>query len=332
MQNQMRSYLSKSSLISLTISLFIFLHSTNGVAEVPWQKNALKQIPPGFDVPEISLLSDNFHVGQYFSSSRGDDADYLVWIPQSYSEVKSYNLVIFLGGGMGSMYNMAAELDQQLTLLQDSELENFIFLAPDLNCFSLWANVSAVDGPTIVSEMKEEIALHVKLSGRTFLIGHSNGGAGAIHLALTQPQSFLSVAAINPTLLMWSPFAITDQQLEDYQKNYAPDISLSDLKLLLSSIRTEFETDEAWQAFDPYNLIKNISIQIPISIYSGKKDPLGFWYLSQEFVKEAAKNNITISLYEDLDQGHEIGQSFKEIFKQFKNTYIEQNKVQLLNN
>lgn len=301
-------------ILALTIT---FAYSLSWAA-LPWDKNSLTEIPAYQNFPAQSLTIRNLHKGTYFSSVQGDDADFIAWLPDSFDPLKKYDLIIFLGGGTGSMWQFGTYAEELRALMADHIFDKYVIVSPDADNFSLWGETSQFDGPAVVIELKNLIQSKIKYSGKSFVIGHSNGGPGAINLAYTNPKDFSSVVAISPTLIPWSPFSYNSQDIDEYIKNYAPTFTAVFFDTVLQGIATIYGTSAQWDKFDPYKHITNDKLNIPLAIFTGSKDELGFYHLSQLYTDFAKKNGVQILYSEDPNRGHAIGNALKQSLEFFQ--------------
>jgi S-formylglutathione hydrolase FrmB len=275
--------------------------------KLPWDAAPLKAIDyRGF---HWDLKRDNFRVGTYFSKVMNASKKFTVALPPHFQTGKPVQIIYFLGGGNGTMYQLPLSLDETT-----AEFENILIVAPDSELWGLWADTPTSPNTQIALEFIDYIESQIPHTAKRLLIGHSNGGAGSLHMAFLKGSYFDAVVAASPTLLPWSPFSVTDDQINDHIKNYcSPDTTLAYFRGALTRVATSFGDEVHWNDFDLYRRLRTQTLQTPVGIFTGAKDSVGFFHLSQLFVAEAKKLKQPIEYFEQPDRDHSIGDTWTEI-------------------
>jgi enterochelin esterase-like enzyme len=181
----------------------------------------------------------------FYSSALDRDMSYYVYLPPGYaSEGRRYPVLYMLHGAGGSKdewpaYGLATNVDRSIV---SKDINPLIVIVPqgDLGYWVNWANGGARWGDYIARDLRR----HVDATYRTLpdashraIGGLSMGGAGAMQLAFTHPETFGVVAAHSPSLhLDDGTFAGIYGTGSDFQQRepmdlvvWAPDIE--DLKI-----------------------------------------------------------------------------------------------------
>jgi S-formylglutathione hydrolase len=103
----------------------------------------------------------------------------------------------------------------------------------------------------VVSELPEAIAANFPIRDtHQGIMGHSMGGYGALMIALRNPGRFKSVSAFSPI--------VAPSQVPWGQKAFSHYLG---------------ENQDAWLAYDPTHLVKDVPERLPILIDQGNADP-----------------------------------------------------------
>ena len=132
------------------------------------------------------------------TTARGLTVHYKVVLPGGYDASKSYPAIIALGGGPQTMNTVDAVLNRNLRA--EAEKRGYIVFAPAAPDGQLFFE----SGDRIFPDFLKEILSHYKIEGGKFhIVGPSNGGIAAMHVAAAHPQYFTSVTAFPGYL--WEP-------------------------------------------------------------------------------------------------------------------------------
>jgi len=164
------------------------------------------------------VKTNNFDLGEvlnhsYFFEEANKDQSYSLYIPNSYDNSKSYPLIILLHG-LGSNPN---QIINYKGIITEAENRGYILAAPYGYNERGWygSRGKGKDGigfgkdndPDNLGELSEKDVLNVlKIMkkefsvnpNRIYLLGHSMGGAGALHLASTYPNEWAGLACLAP--------------------------------------------------------------------------------------------------------------------------------------
>lgn len=125
---------------------------------------------------------------------------YKVVLPNGYDAAKAYPAVLAFGGGPQTMNTVDRVLDSNLRA--EAEKREYIVIAPAAPDGELFFE----DGDRIFPDFLKAILADYKIrDGKFHIIGPSNGGIAAFHVAAANPQYFLSVTAMPG--YMWEPSA-----------------------------------------------------------------------------------------------------------------------------
>lgn len=128
----------------------------------------------------------------------GVTVHYKVVLPDGYDASRAYPGIIAFGGGPQTM----ATVDRVLTrnLQPEAEKRGYIVVAPAAPGGMLFFE----EGARIVPDFLKMILEDYKIQeGKFHIVGPSNGGIAALHVAAGAPQYFLSVTAFPG--YMWEP-------------------------------------------------------------------------------------------------------------------------------
>ena len=123
---------------------------------------------------------------------------YKVVLPSGYDPAKAYPGIIALGGGPQTMNTVDGVLNRNLRA--EAEKRGYIVIAPAAPEGQLFFE----DGARIFPEFLKMILADYKIQdGKFHIVGPSNGGIAAFHVAAANPQYFVSVTAFPG--YMWQP-------------------------------------------------------------------------------------------------------------------------------
>ena len=123
---------------------------------------------------------------------------YKVVLPNNYDASKSYPAIIALGGGPQTMNTVDSVISRNLR--PEAEKRGYIVIAPAAPEGDLFFE----EGARIFPEFLKLIQSDYKIQDNKFhILGPSNGGIAAMHVAAANPQYFLSVTAFPG--YMWEP-------------------------------------------------------------------------------------------------------------------------------
>ncbi len=138
----------------------------------------------------------------YVFEPTGETLPYAVFIPTSYNADQPTPLVVSLHG-LGRTYDWLMGYDG---FLDDAEAYGFIVVTPLGYIRRGWygsratddaviAERSEADVMNVIDRVKKEFSVD---SNRTYLWGHSMGGAGTYHIAVSNPGMFAALAVAAP--------------------------------------------------------------------------------------------------------------------------------------
>jgi predicted esterase len=128
----------------------------------------------------------------------GVTVDYKVVLPSGYDAAKAYPAILAFGGGPQTMNTVDNVLNRNLRA--EAERRGYIVVAAAAPDGALYFE----DGARVVPEFLKAIQADYKIQGNKFhIVGPSNGGIAAMHVAALNPQLFLSVTAFPG--YMWEP-------------------------------------------------------------------------------------------------------------------------------
>jgi len=123
---------------------------------------------------------------------------YKVVLPSGYDPAKTYPAILAFGGGPETMNTVDNVLSRNLR--PEAEKRGYIVIAPAAPDDELFFE----GGARIFPEFLKMILADYKIQDNKFhIIGPSNGGIAAFHVAAANPQYFLSVTAFPG--YMWEP-------------------------------------------------------------------------------------------------------------------------------
>jgi poly(3-hydroxybutyrate) depolymerase len=132
------------------------------------------------------------------TTARGLTVHYKVVLPTGYDAAKAYPAIIALGGGPQTMNTVDAVLNRNLRA--EAEKRGYIVVAPAAPDGQLFFE----GGDRIFPDFLKQLLSDYKIEGGKFhIVGPSNGGIAAMHVAAANPQYFRSVTAFPGYL--WEP-------------------------------------------------------------------------------------------------------------------------------
>lgn len=128
----------------------------------------------------------------------GTTVQYKVVLPNGYDAARTYPGIIAFGGGPQTMNTVESVLDRNLRA--EAERRGYIVIAPAAPDGDLFFET----GDRIFPEFLKLMLSTYKIEGGRFhIVGPSNGGIAAFHVAAEFPQYFRSVTAFPG--YMWQP-------------------------------------------------------------------------------------------------------------------------------
>jgi predicted peptidase len=123
---------------------------------------------------------------------------YKVVLPTGYDAAKAYPAILAFGGGPQTMNTVDSVLSRNLR--PEAEKRGYIVIAPAAPDGQLFFE----DGALVIPGFLKAIQADYKIQDNKFhIIGPSNGGIAAFHVAGKNPELFLSVTAFPG--YMWEP-------------------------------------------------------------------------------------------------------------------------------
>jgi pimeloyl-ACP methyl ester carboxylesterase len=283
---------------------------------LPWRAEAMTEVPPFMGEPATPIVSKQFHQGEYYSQVKGEMALFTVRLPKYFDATKPYDVLIFLGGGENSMYQLIWETDELDSELNDNSIyRNLIFASPYGAKYSLFGKTKTFDGPSFIVEFRNYIASQIKTTGRFLALGHSSGSIAPLDMALNHPDLFTAAVSVSPCFIPWPIFHLVDHraEIDDFVQKYTQDYSTDRLiRVYNGVVGGVFGTEDNWNVFDPYQQLRSKTPQIPFLILGGAKDSLGYWKWGQDFVNYAKTLGVTIPISIDPNRDHEVGLGIRE--------------------
>ena len=148
----------------------------------------------------------------YDFKEAGKDMEYALFVPTNYDKEKKSPLIVALHG-LGSN---PQQIMKYRGLTDLAEKYGYLVVAPMGYNSSGWYGVKAAtkfskskDAPENLAELSEKDVMNVLAltrkefnvdDNRIYLMGHSMGGGGAVHLALKNPDLFAALGPIAPAL------------------------------------------------------------------------------------------------------------------------------------
>jgi poly(3-hydroxybutyrate) depolymerase len=134
------------------------------------------------------------------TNTRGLTVHYKVVLPSSYDATKTYPAIIALGGGPQTMNTVDSVLNRNLRA--EAEKRGYIVVAPAAPDGQLFFE----EGDRIFPDFLKQLLADYKIeAGKFHIVGPSNGGIAAMHVAAAHPQYFRSATAFPGYL--WEPTA-----------------------------------------------------------------------------------------------------------------------------
>ncbi|HVY63669.1 MAG TPA: alpha/beta hydrolase-fold protein [Gammaproteobacteria bacterium] len=124
--------------------------------------------------------------------------EYKVVLPDGYDPAKEYPAILALGGGPQTMNTVDGVLERNLRA--EAEKRGYIVVAPAAPNGDLFFYGGARIFPAFLQQI---LAAYRIAGGKFHIVGPSNGGIAAFHVAAAYPKYFLSVTAFPG--YMWQP-------------------------------------------------------------------------------------------------------------------------------
>jgi enterochelin esterase-like enzyme len=257
----------------------------------------------------LDYPSKNFYQGEYESLVTGTKKTFIVRLPKKYVTGAPVDVVYFLPGGAGFATGMPENFKDLGHYLNDSLFDNALFVAPDAGNYGMWSDSQKFKNTQVVLELIKYIESNVPHTDSRILMGHSLGGAGAMHFAFDYPEMFDGIASISPAIFWWSPFEVSDDEIRSYVRDYAPKQTFEYFKKSVEAVKFSFASPEAWTQYDFYHRIQTKNLPTCYAIFTGDQDPLGFHHHSREFIKKANSYGKKIFYREEAGREHDIGKA-----------------------
>lgn len=136
----------------------------------------------------------------------GTTVHYKVVLPEGYDPTHAYPGIIALGGGRQTMNTVDRVLSRNLAT--EAEKRGYIVIAPAAPDGQLFFE----DGARIFPEFLRVMLADYNIEGGKFhIVGPSNGGIAAFHVAAANPRYFLSITAFPG--YMWQPSVVKLQAI-----------------------------------------------------------------------------------------------------------------------
>jgi poly(3-hydroxybutyrate) depolymerase len=137
-------------------------------------------------------------VTEHTKKIAGMTVHYKVVLPGGYDASRTYPAILAFGGGPQTMNTVDGLLTRNLR--PEAEKRGYIVVAPAAPDGQLFFD----GGDRIFPEFLKQILAEYKVEGGKFhIVGPSNGGIAAFHVAAANPQYFVSVTAFPG--YMWEP-------------------------------------------------------------------------------------------------------------------------------
>jgi len=262
---------------------------------------------PWSSTPHPEYKNPVFYDGWMESSVLSKKTHYLVLVPPGLNPNKIKQVIFYFPGGNGKAINMAAELDPFVSDFVET-LSHTVILAPDsLGSLNMRSNTPGQPVEDLTLETMNYILKELQVKRKPFLVGHSMGGAAAIHFAFMHGNKFRAISSISPALFNFSPFEITDSQLANWIELHSRKQDFQFFKNYIEGIKLSFVAPEYWESFDLYTRLSKEQLPYCFKVYVGAKDTFGFDYLVKEYINYAASIGKRVKYYMDPNREHAIG-------------------------
>lgn len=184
-----------SLIVLLVISLSACLPTTSKPGdEDPLSEATMSIQPEATSLPLFSAASINPGSMQAFSfsSSVGQEIDYVLYLPDEYHEDRAWPLIMSLHGDKGRKHNVEdARIMNPLYSLDPETVFPFILVAPVSQTGS-W-NIYHQSLNELLDALSESLSIN---QNGLILTGLSAGSYGAWHYALSEPDQFAAFVAV----------------------------------------------------------------------------------------------------------------------------------------
>lgn len=200
--------------LARTISIFpaflLFLAAIAAPAPVGAQVDAA--VDARTAAPTLERIEDR----RYFFEAAGDSMVYALYVPSTYDQADDPVPLLVLLHGLGST---PGQIMRYQGITDEAEERGWIVVAPMGYNRGGWYGSQGPglprvgrlggDGPENLGELSEQDVMNVLEltleefnvdSDRVYLMGHSMGGGGSWHLAITHPHRWAAIAPVAPAI------------------------------------------------------------------------------------------------------------------------------------
>jgi poly(3-hydroxybutyrate) depolymerase len=184
------------------------MKSTSAVLFLLLVVNLVRGQEPAKKDPAKSTTS-RIEKKEYPFKEAGKDMEYALFVPTTYDKEKKTPLVVALHG----LYSNPQQIMHYPGLTDQAEKRGFIVGAPmgynSQGWYGSRGSKSTKSKPENLGELSEKDVMNVLAlirkdfnidDNRIYLMGHSMGGGGTMHLALKYPEIWAAVAPIAPAI------------------------------------------------------------------------------------------------------------------------------------
>lgn len=164
--------------------------------------------------PVVEVVKGEVLSRSYFFSEANREQTYALYVPHSYDAAKKAPLIVLLHG----LRSNPNQIMRYQGVIPEAEKRGYVLVAPygynergwygsrgkgkegrgfgkDSDPDNL-GELSEMDVMNVLSIVQAELSIDLE---RTFLLGHSMGGGGALHLAATYPERWAGLACLAPS-------------------------------------------------------------------------------------------------------------------------------------
>ncbi|MBI3651462.1 MAG: prolyl oligopeptidase family serine peptidase [Acidobacteria bacterium] len=140
------------------------------------------------------FAAERGEVERAYMATDGKLVPYRIYVPQNYDGKTARPLVVLLHGALGDEKSYFSNLYDEATLKGEMEKRGWIFVAPNgRGRFSGYRGLGLEDVFNVMQAIKRDYLID---ASRTYLTGHSMGGAATWEVARTHPELFAAIAPV----------------------------------------------------------------------------------------------------------------------------------------
>lgn len=163
------------------------------------------------------------------------NANFLLYLPQDYSQKEKWPLILYLHGGRGRGDNLSLLNWYPIPkMLSQNDSYPFIALIPQCPTGEMWTDTE------LLKALLDDIVTEYNIDdSRIYLIGYSMGGTGAWYMAYKYPDLFAAVAPMSGNTNPWWASRLKDIPIWAFHGGKDKSIPVSETEEMATAIKKE---------------------------------------------------------------------------------------------